>query len=99
MSGDLKDKATTVEVLNFKSVENRWQVLGLELNVYDSTDDRLDVTDSSGSLRSIRSRYRTRTNVLEGATNAFRTVLTRLLLGSANWSDIGVVRNGRKGRP
>jgi hypothetical protein len=53
VGGDLEDETTTVEVLDLESVEDRRQVLGLELNIYDGTDDRLDVTDSSGSLRGI----------------------------------------------
>ena len=62
MSGDLENETTTVEVLNFKSIQDRWQVLGLELNIYDGTDDRFDLTTSSGSLRSISARCRTRQN-------------------------------------
>jgi len=56
MSSDLKDETAATEVLDFESIENRWQVLCLELNIYDSTDDGLDVTTSSGSLRGIRTR-------------------------------------------
>jgi len=53
VSGNFEDQTTTMEVLDFESVEDRWQVLGLELNIHDGTDDRLDMTDSSGSLRGI----------------------------------------------
>ena len=98
VSSDLEDETTTVEVLNFKSVEDRWQVLGLELNIHDGTDDRLDMTNSSGSLRGIRARCKTRTNASECFLNAFQRALTRLLLSSTSRSDIGGgIRTGRKG--
>ena len=54
VSGDLENEPTTVEVLDFKSVEDGWQVLGLELHIYDGTNDRLDMADCSGSFRSVR---------------------------------------------
>jgi len=100
VSSDLEDETTAMEVLDFKSIENGWQVLGLELNIHDGTDDRLNVTDSSGSLRGIRARCRPRINASECSPNVFRRVLTRLLLGSANRSGVGGgVGSGRKGYP
>ena len=99
VSRDLEDETATMEILDFESVEDRWQVLGLELNIYDGTDDRLDVTNSSGSLRSIRARYKTRINASEWFPDVLRRVLTRLLLSSTNWSDVGGgARGRRKGR-
>ena len=53
MSSDLEDKTTTVEVLDFKGVQDRRQVLGLELYIHDGTNDRFDLADRSGSLRGI----------------------------------------------
>ena len=84
VSSNFEDKTTTVEVLNLKSVEDGWQVLGLELNIHDGTDDRLDVTDGPGSFRRIRARCKTRINASKGVPNGFRRPLTSLLLSSAN---------------
>jgi len=53
VSSNFEDEATTVEVLDLESVEDGWQVLGLELNIHDGTDDRFDLTDSSGGLRGV----------------------------------------------
>jgi hypothetical protein len=39
MGGNLKDKTTTLEVLNLESIQNWWQVVGVELNVNDGTND------------------------------------------------------------
>ena len=99
VSGNLEDKTTTMEVLDFKSVEDGWQVLGLELYIYNGTDDRLDVTDSSGSFRSIRARYETRINALVYVLNAFRRVLTSLLLSSTSRPGVRGEGSGRKGHP
>lgn len=41
VSGNLEDKTTTLEVNHFEGVENGRQVLSLELNIDDSTDDSL----------------------------------------------------------
>ena len=99
MSSDLEDETTAVEVLDFKSIENRWQIVGLELNIHDGTDDGLDMPASSGSLRGIRARCKTRINASECFPNATRRVLTRLLLSSTNRPDVGGgVGGGRKGR-
>ena len=99
VSGNLEDKTTTMEVLDFKSVEDGWQVLGLELYIYNGTDDRLDVTDSSGSFRSIRACYETRINALVYVLNAFRRVLTSLLLSSTSRPGVRGEGSGRKGHP
>ena len=99
MGSDLEDETTTVEVLDFESVEDRRQVLRLELNIHDGTNNRLDVTDSSGSLRSVGTRCKTRMNASANVLTAFRNVLTCLLMSSASRSGIGVVSNRRKGRP
>jgi len=69
---DLEDETATVEILGFESVEDRWQVFGLGLNIYDGTDDRLEVTNSSGSLRNIRARCKTRINASECFPDVFR---------------------------
>jgi len=99
VSSDLEDETATTKVLDFESVENRWQVLCLELNIYDGTDDRLDLADGSGSLRGIRARCETRINASECVLYALRRGLTSLLL-SANCSGVGGgVGSGRKGRP
>ena len=42
VSGDLEDETTTVEVNDLESVENGGEVLGLELDVDDGTDDGFD---------------------------------------------------------
>ena len=53
MNGDLEDEMTVAEVPDFKSVEDRWQILVLNCTstTASMTDDRLDVTDSPGDLR------------------------------------------------
>ena len=50
MSGGLEDEMTVAEVPDFKSVEDRWQILVLNCTSTTApmTDDRLDVTDSPG---------------------------------------------------
>ena len=47
MGGDLKNKATTAEAFDLECIENRRQVVTLELNVDNGTNDGLDMTDSS----------------------------------------------------
>ena len=42
VGGDFKDESAAVEVLDLESVENRGEVLGLELDIDDSSDDGLD---------------------------------------------------------
>jgi len=37
---NLEDEMATTEVLDFESIENKWQVLCLELNIQDGIDDR-----------------------------------------------------------
>lgn len=54
MGGNLEDETTTVEVLNLKGIENLGEVFSVELDVNDSTDDGLDVTNRAGCLRRIR---------------------------------------------
>ena len=100
VSSDLKDETTTVEVLDFESVEDGRQVIGLELYIYDCTNNSFDVPHCSGSLRSIRACCKTRINASEYVPNAFRRALTSLLLSSAKRSGIGGgVGSGRKGSP
>ena len=41
VGGHLKDETATVEVLDLERVENRWQVLAVELHVDDGTNDGL----------------------------------------------------------
>ena len=50
VSRDLKDKTTTMVVLDFERVENGRERLGVELNIDDGTDDSLDVTNGALSL-------------------------------------------------
>ena len=101
VSGNFENETTTMEILDFKSVEDRWEVVGLELHIYDSTNDRLDVTNSSGSLRSIRPRCKkkTRINASKVIPTAFRRALTGLVLSSAKRSGVGGGMGRRKGSP
>ena len=46
VGSDLKDKATATKTFNLECIENWRQVVALELNVNNSTNDSLDVTDS-----------------------------------------------------
>ena len=56
MRGDLEDKTATVEVLNLKGVEDRREVLGVELDINDSTDDGFYRADLGLCLRGISAR-------------------------------------------
>ena len=47
MGSDLKNKAAATEVLDLKGIENWRQIISLELNVDNSTDDSLDMANSS----------------------------------------------------
>jgi hypothetical protein len=42
MGGNLEDETATLEALNLQSVENWWEVIGLELNVDDGTNHGFD---------------------------------------------------------
>ena len=89
MDRDLKDKTTTVEALDFKSIEDWRQVHNLELDVYGCTNYSLNMPHCSRSLRSIRVRCKTLINASEYVSNASRRVLTSLLLSSAKWLGVG----------
>jgi len=45
MGSNLEDETTSVEVLNFESVQDRREILRLELHIDDGTDDGLDGTN------------------------------------------------------
>lgn len=62
VSGNLEDEATTLEILDFESVQNGREVLRLKLYVYDSTNDGFDMTSVGFGLR----------RVSAGLTNATR---------------------------
>jgi hypothetical protein len=47
VGSDFKDEAAATEVLDFKGIENWRQVISLELNIDDSTNDRFDLADNS----------------------------------------------------
>ena len=52
--GNLEDEATAVEVLDLERVENGRQVVRLELDVDDGTNDRLDRTNDRLGLGRVR---------------------------------------------
>jgi hypothetical protein len=54
VGSDLKDEATATEVLDFKGIKDRRQGISLKLDVDDSTDNRLDVTNNSLRLCRVR---------------------------------------------
>jgi len=74
VSSGLKDEMTTVEVLDFKSIGDGRQVLGLELYFHDCTNNSFDMPHCVGSLRSIRACCNTRINASEYIPNVFRRV-------------------------
>lgn len=55
--GNFKNETTAGEILDFQGIENGRKVLSLKLNVYNSTDDRLDRTYCTFSFGGIRACY------------------------------------------
>jgi len=53
MGRDLKDEAASLEVLDLKGIKDRWEVVGLELDVDDGTNDSLDGSGRRLGLRSV----------------------------------------------
>jgi hypothetical protein len=54
MGGNLEHKAATLEVLNLESIEDGWEILSVELNINDRTNDGLDGANISLSFGRIR---------------------------------------------
>ena len=69
MGRDLEDKTTTGEVLDLKSIEDRWEVVGIELNVHNGTNDGFHRANCAFCLGRIRASCGCR-NVRKDSRNA-----------------------------
>ena len=58
VGGHLKDETATVEVLDLEGVQDGGQVLRVELDINDGTNDRLDGTNLGLGLRRVRAACR-----------------------------------------